>query len=66
VGRLYRLRPAFAAPERRFHLDHYESAQVGMIFATTSLTREAAARQSLSDRLGAVAATRDAVPGHIV
>ena len=44
----------------------YESAQVGMLFATKSATREAAVRQALTVRLGAVAAARGSIAGRLI
>lgn len=44
----------------------YESGQVGMVFATMSPVREAALRQSLVRRLGAVAIARGTIPGRVL
>ncbi len=44
----------------------YESAQVGMLFATKSTLREAGVRSALALRLGVVAVARGALPGRLM
>jgi hypothetical protein len=43
----------------------YESAQVGMLFATRSTVREAGVRQVLADRLSAAAVVRGTIPARV-
>jgi hypothetical protein len=44
----------------------YQSAQVGMLFATRSLLRGTDVGRSLACRLGAVAGARGTIPGRVL